>query len=139
MKTLKFKFVAALIAIAGITAACSIDGDTGSTNCYSAGYAYTDAIQSSVDSVLVNIPLNINVTFKIANSCGTFVAFREEATFPKTVAPYIEYTGCNCTATPNAVIKPYEFKSAVPGTFQLKFLKDANGTYITKNIVVSAQ
>jgi len=139
MKTLKFQFIAALIAIAGITAACSIDNDNGTTNCFSSAYAYTDAIQSTTDTILVNVPLNINVTFKVANSCGTFKAFRESLTFPKVVAPLIEYSGCSCSENNVPQTKPYEFKSAVPGTFQLKFLKDASETYITKNIVVTAQ
>jgi len=138
MKNIKFQFIALIIILGGITAACSLDSDTDNNTCYSSGYAFTTAV-TGPDSTKVNVPITINASFKLENSCGSFTRFLESNSYPKNVAPFVEYNGCNCTTTVTTVTKPYTFTAPTAGTYELKFQKDALPTYITKTIVVTAQ
>jgi len=137
MKNIKLKFLALIIVLGAITVACSLDSDS-NTNCYSSGYAFTNAV-TGPDSTRVNVPITINVSFKLENSCGTFNRLVETNGYPKDIAPYVEYTGCNCTTVDVPLIKPYIFTAPAAGTYSLRFQKDATPTFITKTIVVTAQ
>jgi hypothetical protein len=138
MKRFKLHFLTLTVALAGITAACSIDSDDQNPNCQSAGYAFTDSVVG-LDSTTVNTPIIINLNFKLANSCGTFKRIVEGTGNPRDVAPFVEYVGCDCEETPVLLTKPYTFSAAAPGTYVLRFAKDATPTYITKTIRVRAQ
>ena len=137
MKNIKLKFLALVIIIAGITAACSLDGDN-DTTCYSSGFAYTSAV-SGPDSTIVNRPITINLDFKLDNSCGSFNRIAETNGYPKDIVPVVEYNGCNCTATSTTLTKPYIFTAPAAGSYVLRFQKDDTPAYITKTIVVTAQ
>jgi len=137
MKNIKFQFLALILVLAGITVACSIDSDSNNNTCYSSGYAFTDAI-SGPDSTRVNTPITINVSFKLLNSCGTFNRMLETNGYPKDIAPYVEYTGCNCTTVSTTLTKPYVFTAPAAGTYVLRFQKDATPSFLTKTIVVTA-
>jgi len=137
MKSIKIKFLAVIVILAGITAACSLESDNQNT-CYSSGYAFTNAV-AGPDTTAVNRPITINVSFKLENSCGTFNRLVESNGYPKDIIPYVEYSGCNCTATATTLTKPYTFTAPSAGTYVLRFQKDATPAYITKTVVVTAQ
>jgi len=137
MKNIKLRFLALVILLGGITVACSLDSDTDNNTCYSSGYAFTTAV-SGPDSTKVNVPITINASFKLENSCGSFNRLVESNSYPKSIAPFVEYNGCNCTTTVTTLTKPYVFTASTAGTYELKFQKDAVPTFITKTIVVTA-
>ena len=137
MKNIKLKFLALVIIIAGITAACSLDGDN-DTTCYSSGYAFTTSV-SGPDSTVVNRPITINLNFKLDNSCGSFNRIAESNGYPKDIFPIVEYNGCDCTTTATTLTKPYIFTAPAAGSYVLRLQKDATPAYITKTIVVTAQ
>ncbi|AWH85955.1 hypothetical protein HYN59_12930 [Flavobacterium album] len=85
----------------------------------------------------INTPITLNVTFRVANSCGTFNRFVETTTFPKNIVALVDYSGCQCTDTPTASLtKPYTFTATAAGTYELRFLQE-NNLYITRTITVT--
>lgn len=134
MKTLKFKFLALLVAVTTITA-CSL-GDDSEQYCFFQAYAPATTV-TGPDTTTVNVPITLNVSFSISNSCGVFNRFGESVSFPKTIAAVIDYTGCECTAVTGTTTKPYVFTSATAGTYVLNFTTAVNNTPITKTITVT--
>jgi hypothetical protein len=137
MKSIRLQFLALITILSGVTVACSIDSDS-EPNCFSAGYEFTSAV-TGPDSTKVNVPITINVSFQLQNSCGVYKNIGETNGFPKYVAPYVEYNGCECTPTVTTLTKPYTFTAPTVGRYELRFTKDAQQQYLTKTIVVTAQ
>jgi len=133
---MKLKFLAVLAAL-GFLAGCSLDGDNDNNNCYTRAYMAATAV-TGPDSTTVNTPVNFNVSFKVVNSCGTFVGFQQfNTTFPRQIGATVDYTGCNCTETNTILTKPYEFKPTVAGSYILHFLTEDPNFPIVKTIVVT--
>lgn len=134
MKTLKFRFLAFLVAAGSITA-CSL-GDDSEQYCYTQNYAPASAV-TGPETTTVNTPITLNVAISIGNSCGVFNRFAETTTFPKTIAAVIDYTGCECTSVTTPTVKTYTFTAATAGTYELKFTTATAATPIVKTITVT--
>jgi hypothetical protein len=133
MKTLKLNFLA-LIAVAGIIAACSLDSSE--PVCFYQAHAPT-TIVSGPDSTTVNVPITINVAFTVSNSCGEFNRFAEGTTFPKAIAPIIDYNGCDCTPGNTLNLEPYIFRAPTAGRYVLNFATGTTSAPISKTITVT--
>jgi len=140
MKTINFKFLTLLLVVAFITGACSLD-DSNSGSCNVQYEMLIDAV-AGPDAVTttVNVPVTLQVTFKIANGCGTFNRFVENVSYPKQIDALVDYVGCSCETAGSTVTKQYTFISANPGSYVLQFISGVSAgqtTYITKTITVT--
>jgi len=133
MKTLKFKFLALLVAIVTIVG-CSMGDDQPS--CFTQAYAPTTAV-TGPETTTVNVPITFNVSFSIGNSCGVFNRFAETVSFPKTVIATADYTGCSCNPVTAVTTKPYVFTAPTAGTYVLNFATTNADTPIVKTITVT--
>lgn len=135
MKTLRLKFIGFIIVLATV-AACSVD--EGDKTCAFSAQMSTTAV-TGPDTTPVNVPIALNVTFRVGNDCGVFNRFLETTAFPKQVVAFVDYPGCDCELTPNGTsTKPYTFTATAPGTYELRFMVD-NNLFITKTITVTAE
>lgn len=134
MKTLKFKFLALLIAVGTITA-CSL-GDDSDQYCFTQGYVPATTV-TGPETTTVNVPITLNVTFSVGNSCGVFNRFAETTSFPKTVVALVDYTGCQCTAVTTPTTKTYTFTAPAAGTYEIRFTTANNTQPIVKTITVT--
>jgi hypothetical protein len=135
MKTFKLRFIALLIALSAVTA-CSIDD--GDRQCFNQAAMTTLSVTGPTETT-INTPITLQVTFRVANSCGNFNRFMEGTAFPKNVVALVDYAGCDCEPTPQASqTKPYVFKATTAGTYELKFLQE-NNLFISKTITVTAE
>jgi hypothetical protein len=132
MKTLKFKFLALLVAIGAITG-CSMSDDQPS--CYQQAYAPTTAVNGPNETT-VNVPITLNISFSLGNTCGEFIRFSETVSFPKSVVATAEYTGCDCAIDTSINTEPYVFTAPTAGTYELRFLTSGE-TPIVKTITVT--
>jgi len=137
MKTLKFKLIALLVIALSVITACSLDSDENSSYCFSQDYAAALSV-AGPDSTNVNVPIDLNVSFRTFSSCETFNSFGEDTTFPKKVVVVIDKTGCQCNEVVATVTKPYTFQAATAGTYELRFLTATENAPIVKTIVVTA-
>lgn len=123
-----------MIAISAITA-CSVD-DNNNNYCFYNGQMTTLEVTGPTTTT-VNVPVTLNVTFRVANSCGAFNRFVQTTTFPKNIVALVDYSGCQCTDTPSgSLTKPYTFTATAAGTYELRFLQE-NNLYITRTITVT--
>lgn len=134
MKPYKIYFTFVLLAATAFTA-CSLDAD-GDNYCFSQATIATQGVTGQ-DSTTVNVPVTLNVSFRILNDCGAFNRFNETLEFPKDIAPLIDYTGCECEETTGIVSRPYTFNAATAGTYQLRFLTANENAPIVKTITVT--
>lgn len=142
MKTIKknlgIKLVLFLFLIGGITS-CDVGSDSNSGPVYL--YVATTGVSGPVTAA-VNVEISLDVTFQVTSNCGTFHSFYEEGTVAeRTITVLAQYdTAADCDKTAVTRVAPYKFRSAVPGTYVLKFRVN-NGTtsdsFITKTIVVT--
>lgn len=135
MKTLKFKFIALLILLAGIGGACSVDDDE--NYCFQSRYTGADGVTGPTTTT-VNTPLTLTVSYIPLGSCGKFNTFSETATFPKEIKILVDYEGCTCPPTDKVSSEPYVFTATTPGEYVLKFMTGIEATpSITKTITVT--
>lgn len=133
MKTLKYNFLALLVAVGSITA-CSVGDDQPS--CYSQGYAATTGV-SGPNETTVNVPITLNVSFAVGNSCGEFNRFAETIAFPKDIIATVDYNGCSCTPVSTPISRPYTFTAPAAGTYVLNFVTANSEAPIVKTITVT--
>lgn len=135
MKTIKFKFIALLVILAGIGVACSTNDDE--QYCFVRQATPAKGV-TGPETTAVNIPIVLNVSYLPYGSCGKFYNFSETEIFPKDITIVVDYEGCECPPTEELEVEPYTFKSNKAGTYQLKFLT-GNGTndFISKTITVT--
>ena len=94
MKTLRLKFIALGIAVAGIIAACSLD--EGIQECT---YTQVNPITAVTGETTMTVTDSIifDVTVKLANECGEFQQFTETNGFPKRISAvgrFVIYQTC---------------------------------------------
>ena len=131
MKTIKFKFIALLIVLAGIGGSCSVDDNE--DYCFFSAYTATSSVAGPTTTT-VNVPITLTVGFIPLTSCGAFKTFSEGTTFPKSIKVLADYTGCNCPATKTETKVPYIFTATTPGEYVLNF---ATATDIPKTITIT--
>lgn len=120
MKTIRFKLIALLFALAGIGVACSVDD--GENYCFVTQATPAMGV-TGPSATTVNVPITLNVTYAPYGSCGKFNRFYEKAaTFPKEITIVVDYEGCNCPPTEELRMEPYVFTATTPGEYVLKFL-----------------
>lgn len=134
MKTIKIKFVALLVMLAGIGVACSVDD--GENYCFSTVYIEPESVTGPTTTT-VNVPITLNVSFKPGNSCAIFNDFSESTTFPKEIKLVVDYDGCQCTPTTQVLVEPYVFSATTPGQYVLKFLTATPNEPIERTIKVT--
>lgn len=133
MKTTDLKFVASLLML-GIIAACSVTEND--NRCEYSSQAPVRAV-TGANTVAINTPLVLNVTFLAANGCGEFDAFQESSGYPKEIKPFIDYEGCQCAEPKEDITKEYIFQATTPGEYELRF--PTLEAPITKIITVTAE
>ncbi|WP_396177017.1 hypothetical protein [Flavobacterium sp.] len=86
----------------------------------------------------VNVPINLEVSYKAKANCGDFTTFFKEFTSD----PLIElitvnnsYDSCSCDEVETVQKRIYIFQKTVPGVYILKF-KDSNTTTIDHTVTV---
>lgn len=110
--------------------------DQSDNGCYEISGTPTIAVQGPTAST-VGVPVNLDVTYTVINTCDTFYLFFEENTEGvKEITVNVRYDGCNCEEEITDRIRQYEFVSLEPGTFVLRF-KTTNTTYIEHIIEVT--
>lgn len=135
MKTIKFKFIALLVILAGIGGACSLDDSD--NYCFQTKATPILGV-SGPTGTTVNTPLTLNVTYTPYGSCGAFNTFSQTSTFPKEITLIVDYEGCECPPTEELRTQPYVFTATTPGEYVLKFkTDDTTNPFITKTITVT--
>lgn len=135
MKTIKFKFIALLIVLAGIGGACSMDD--GEDYCFQSSYTGVTGVTGPTTTT-VNTPITLNVSYVPLGSCGVFNRFTETTTFPKDIKVLVDYEGCTCPPTEKLSMEPYVFTATTPGEYVLNFLTGSEiNPKITKTITVT--
>lgn len=131
MKTIKFKFIALLVVLAGIGGSCSVDDNE--DYCFFSAPTAASSVTGPTTTT-VNTPITLTVGFVPINSCGVFKVFSETSTFPKTIKIMADYTGCSCPTTTTETKVPYVFTATTPGSYVLNF---ASATEIPKTITIT--
>lgn len=134
MKTLRLKFIALGIAVAGIIAACSLDG--GVQEC---GFTQVNPITAVAGetTMVVTDSIIFDVSVKLTNECGELQQFTETNGFPKRISALSYYDECQCGSQAVTVIEPYTFKASAPGTYELRFVTANADQPIIKTITVT--
>lgn len=132
---MKLKFLSLLLFV-GILTACSLD-DSDQSCFYQA--AMTTTAVTGPETVVVNTPAVYNVTFYVANSCGTYNSLQESGGFPKSIVALVDYDGCNCSEVASYPTKPYTFTPTAVGTYEFRFLTDNQAAPIVKTLTVTAE
>ncbi len=116
---------------------CLGDSNNSPNECYYTIYVGVTDVTGPTTAT-VNQQITLDVTFNVADSCGSFQAYYEEPTNTneKTITVLAKYLGCDCTAGVVTKTVPYNFKAQATGTYVLKF-KITNTTFKTVTIVVT--
>ncbi|WP_324678972.1 hypothetical protein [Hymenobacter sp. GOD-10R] len=111
---------------------CSLDSEN---TCNATAVVYATQV-TGPKTAQVNTSTKFTVYFEAENGCGKFDSF-VEASLGDTVkvAPKVSYEGCTCTQTKLPIQADYTFSATKPGTYYLKFLRDAT-TFIVDTLVV---
>lgn len=136
MKTFKLKSGLVVLFLASTLLSCNNDDNDESVNRPSQKIAFATEV-SGPEKGNVNTEINVEVTFTPDNACGIFNKF-EETTIgtEKGLQILVDYPTEICiTVVPEPVKKIYKFKSAVKGSFDLKFRK-SDTEFIKKTVVV---
>lgn len=137
MKTIKFKFIAFLLIIAAIGAACSVDNNE-DNYCFQSRYTAATGV-TGPDQTTVNTPITIQVKYRPLGICGKFNKFDETTSFPKDIKILVDYDGCDCPLGEEDEIEPYTFTATTPGTYVLNFLTADSSKPVTKTVTVTAE
>jgi hypothetical protein len=132
---MKLKFLSLLLFI-GVLSGCSLDD--GDRSCFYQAAMATTAV-TGPETAVVNTVVTYNVTFYVANGCGTFNSLQQSAGFPKSVVALVDYSGCNCPEVASYVTKPFTFTPTAAGTYEFRFLTDDEATTIVKTLTVTAE
>lgn len=132
---MKLKFLFFLL-FAGLLSACSIDASDSS--CFNQAAMTTTAV-TGPQTVVVNTAATYNVTFYVANSCGTFNSLRSTDGFPKSIVAIVDYNGCECNEVASYVTQPYTFTPTTAGTYEFRFLTDNENAPIVRTLTVTAE
>lgn len=133
MKTIQLKLITLLIVLISI-GSCS--KDTVERYCFRSAYTAVKSV-SGPDATTINTPITINVTYIPLGTCGRFNQYTETSTFPKEIKVLVDYEGCNCLPTEEAVTIPYPFTATTSGVYVLRFLTADADAPITKTITVT--
>ncbi|MHA3788874.1 hypothetical protein ACX0HA_11730 [Flavobacterium hauense] len=135
MKTIKFKFIALLVLLAGIGIACSSNND----DPYCFVRQATPATEvTGPTTTTIDLPVVLDVTYLPYGTCGKFNAFSETDIFPKDITIVVDYEGCECPENKDTKVEPYTFKSNKAGTYELRFRTgNTSNPYISKTITVT--
>ncbi|MDV6169949.1 hypothetical protein R1T16_16040 [Flavobacterium sp. DG1-102-2] len=135
MKNLKFKFVAFLIVLACISAACSVDDND--NYCYFQSYTNPTGVTGPTTTT-VNTPITLNVAFIPLGTCGKFNRFAEATTTsPKEIRILLDYEGCSCPPTTKESTAPYTFTATTAGEYELRFVAADPTKMIVRKITVT--
>ncbi|AWA30083.1 hypothetical protein HYN48_08330 [Flavobacterium magnum] len=139
MKTIKTLLSAKTLIVALLCVSltsCLSDSDPAVNECYNTQNVGVTNVTGPTTAG-INQPVTFDVTFNVADSCGSFLGFYEEATATneKTITVVTKYLGCDCIDGVIAKTTPYTFKGLASGTYVLKF-KITETTYKTMTIVV---
>lgn len=136
MKSFRLKPVLVVLFLSTVLFSCSNDDDKVVDNGTTKNAFATEVKGPATGKV--NEELSYEVTFTADNACGVFNKFTE-ATIgtEKGLQVEVKYPSEVCTMqvpTPQKAV--YKFKSAVKGTFDLKF-KKSETEFITQKVVIS--
>jgi len=137
MKTIKFNFIAFLILLSGIGAACSVDSNQ-DDYCFRSVYTAATGV-SGPSETKINVPIKLDVRYTPIGTCGKFNKFDETTTFPKDIKILVDYEGCDCPATDIDKTEPYTFTATTAGTYVLNFLTANSSAPVSKTITVTAE
>lgn len=88
-------------------------------------------------TAIVNIPIQIPITFSINNGCGSFGNITEtNIANAKTLTVNAKYTGCVCTQVMGEVQTTYNFTPTTTGNQIIK-IAQPDGTFMNYNIIVT--
>ena len=88
-------------------------------------------------STTVNQAIDLVITYSFGNSCGKFERLQLTTSGNTTTITVIgKYEGCICSEVIVNGQTTYQFRSAQPGTYELKFFQ-SSGSFLTHTIVVN--
>jgi hypothetical protein len=128
-----FKLIFVFFAMLVIATGCSTEA--GDDYCFQQLYTGIDTV-TGPETTTVNEPIQLEATFKIVNTCGSFMRFNTTPGYPKKILAVVNYVGCSCAETLQNVTRPYTFEASQPGEYELRFIKP-DETYIVKTITVT--
>ncbi|OXA75530.1 hypothetical protein SAMN05444397_101664 [Flavobacterium aquidurense] len=135
MKSFKIKSVLVVLFLSTVLFSCSNDDekvvDNGTTKS-----AFASEVKGPVTGK-INEELSYEVTFTADNACGVFNKFSEVTIgAEKGLQVEVKYPSQVCTLqVPTPQKEVYKFKSAVKGTFDIKF-KKSETEFITQKVVI---
>ncbi|WP_026705821.1 hypothetical protein [Flavobacterium soli] len=135
MKNNLIKMLSGTLLFALFSTSCSLPDDN-KDNCVQVIGVATDGVVGPVEAT-IDQEITLNVTYKIAASCGEFYIFSEQtvSSTEKKVAILATYDVCNCNNVYTTKTQPYKFKVATAGVYSLKFATE-NNAFITHVITV---
>lgn len=108
MKIFKPLFV--LFMVLSLSSCLKNDSDS---TCYEISGTPTTAVQGPT-ATTVGVPINLDVTYTVLNTCDSFLLFFEEIDQSvKYLTVNVRYDGCNCEEEVTDRIKQYEFISFI--------------------------
>lgn len=105
--------------------------------CQYSEYARTTSV-TGPETIIVNQEATFNVTFRVENSCGSFLNFAVSEGFPKQVAAIAYYEGCDCGQSASTLTREYKFTPTQTGEFEFRFYTGTT-TFITKTLTVTEE
>lgn len=135
MKSFRLKSVLVVLFLAIAFVSCSNDDDVKSPNPAVKVGLVTDVKGPATGKV--NEELSYDVTFIVDNACGEFSKFSETTIEDvRGLQVEVKYPSEVCTQqVPDPKKTVYKFKSAVKGTFEIKF-KKSDKEFITTKVVI---
>lgn len=113
----------------------SCDKDDSNNNCTTLEIAYVTDVQAPETGV-VGEDVEIDVSFGVRNSCGTFADFiQQQNENTRIVEIKAKYEGCVCLQVAETITTTYTYKPLLPGDYVFQF-KSGEDQYITVNISV---
>lgn len=136
MKSFRLKSVLVVLFLVTAFVACSSDDDKPEETPVKNKIAFVTEIKGAATGK-VNEELSYDVTYVLDNACGEFVKI-SDATIgtEKGLQVEVKYPTGVCTQeVPSPKKTVYKFKSAVKGTFEIKF-KKSEKEFLTQKVVI---
>jgi hypothetical protein len=131
---LKIFYLTTLIIILSLIISC--ESNDQNKECINYDIGYVTSINAPTTGA-VNETINIEVSFRVINGCGTFEKFIEtENGNSKTIEVEAKYEGCTCTQALEIRTVNYDFTANKSGDYQLNF-KSSPTEFITANITIN--
>ncbi len=132
---MKLKFFT-FLAIISLISGCSLHNDE--PYCfYQSAVACTNV--TGPETTTVDTPIDFQVTFQKANTCGTFNRFNYTSGYPKDILPILDFEGCSCQESTLTDTQPYTFSANAAGTYELRFYTGDGVDPIVKTVIVTAE